>query len=108
MEEMYQAMRVDLKVIQTEYVSLTRDSWTSLANDNYETRTIHYINWDWEMRNRALQTEKIVGSHTSEAIKGALEATKLKWQLPEITALPDYASNEVKAFILLGWRRLPT
>ena len=99
-------IKEDLK--QVEFCTITHDGWTSLANQSYETATVHYVSKDWELKSKVLTTEKVEESHTSEAIRGAMEVVKTKWQLPNPTAVTDSAANEVKAFeTLLQWPRLP-
>ena len=91
---------------EIEHVAITHDSWTSLNNESYDTVTAHFIDKSWGLRTRVLQTSKVEGSHTAETIQETLEATKAKWSLPDTIAVSDNASNEVKAFKLLGWPRL--
>ena len=94
------------EISETEDVALTHDSWTSLANNNYETATVHYITKSWVMKGKVLSTLLVETSHTSEAIKKALLKVKDTWKLPHIHAVTDSAANEVKAFSLLEWPRL--
>ena len=91
---------------EIEHVAITHDSWTSLNNESYDTVTAHFINQNWSLRTRVLQTSKVEGSHTAETIQESLEATKAKWSLPDRIAVSDNASNEVKVLKLLGWPRL--
>lgn len=58
------------------------------------------------MNGNVLQTTKIDGPHTSENIGIYLESVKSTWGLPEIIAVTDNASVEVKTFRDLGWVRI--
>lgn len=87
-------------------VAITHDGWTSLNTECYETVTCSFI-IDWELKCYVLETVKVEGSHTSDNIAGALTKTKKKWQFGNVCAVTDNASNEVKAFSLLSWPRLP-
>jgi hypothetical protein len=42
-------------MIGGEYVALTADHWTSVANDNYLGVTGHYINSKWEIKSLILR-----------------------------------------------------
>ena len=81
-------MKEDLK--QVEFCSITQDGWTSMANQSYETATVHYVTED--MKSKVLTTEKVEESHTSEAIRGAMQVVKANWKLPNPTAV---TANEV-------------
>lgn len=92
-------------------VAITHDSWTSLATENYETVTCHFISKSpedvaWVMNARVLQTTKIEGPHNAQAIADFLTTVKQQWNLGDITAVTDNASVEIKAFQLLEWNRL--
>lgn len=99
----------DIKNLQ--HVAITHDSWTSVANINYETVTCHFISSDdhlgcWKLQNVVLQTTPIEGSHNADNISAFLRDVQKTWGLPNgITAVTDNASVEVKAFQDLGWER---
>ena len=94
-----------------EFVAITHDSWTSLANVSYETVTVHYIKIDpvtgeWKLMSKVLDTSTVGGSHTAEAIAEFMQAVKVRWNLPEVFATTDNAAVEVKTFTILGWNRV--
>ena len=93
--------------IQGLKIAITHDGWSSINTESYETVTANFINDDWKMKCYVLQTEKVEGSHTGDAIARVLSATKTKWQFLVPTAVTDNASNEVKAFDILKWPRIP-
>ena len=93
------------KIRAVNNVSLTHDSWTSVATENFETVTCHLIDDSWAMKSFVLQTTKVEGSHNADNIGKFMVHVKEKWCLPEITVVTDNASVEVKAFSDLGWPR---
>ena len=86
-------------------VCITHDSWTSLNTESYETVTCSYINDQWQLKCRVLATQQVEGSHTSENIASCLTKVKATWQLGNLVAVTDNASNEIKAFRILSWPR---
>ncbi len=94
------------EVSETNDVAITHDSWTSVATDNFETVTCHYINANWALESVVLQTTKITGPHNAANIAKFLTGVKTVWKLPNIIAVSDNASVEVKTFSDLGWPRL--
>ena len=102
-------IKEELQVL--EFVGITHDSWTSIATDSYETVTVHYVIEEpvtgrWVLKSRVLDTLRIEGSHTAEAISEFLNTVKKNWGLREIIATTDNAAVEVKSFSLLGWPRV--
>ena len=95
------------EISETEDVALTHDSWTSLANNNYETATVHYISKSWVMKGKVLSALLVETSHTSEAIKTALLRVEDTWKLSGIYAVTDSTAHEVRAFSLLECPHLP-
>ena len=47
------------------YLSITTDTWTSLAAESYLTITVHYLSDDWVLKSRVLGTMQLDGRHTS-------------------------------------------
>ncbi|KAK3108196.1 hypothetical protein FSP39_002934 [Pinctada imbricata] len=89
--------------------AITHDGWTSIAQESYQTITCHYINEEWELKSVVLETKKITGSHTGEAIAESIKETVTKWSLDSLPSPPiavtDNAANEMKAFEILKWER---
>ena len=63
----------------TQAVSLITDAWTSRSAESYLTITCHFVNKDWEMCSRILQTEKFHGSHTGERVGYELKTCMTSW-----------------------------
>ena len=108
MQTCFNSLREDLKVQlkNCHDVAITHDSWTSCANENYETVTSHFVNSEWKMKGKVLETKKISGPHTADAIGQYLTEVKERWCLQNVTAVSDNASVEVKAFADLKWPRI--
>ena len=57
------------KVLQgANYISVTSDMWTSLANDAYISLTTHYISKEWKMESVCLGTIPVSERHTGDNI----------------------------------------
>ena len=84
-------------------IGLTHDIWTSLTTDSYGTFTAQYINKEWEMQIKVLQTRKLPGSHTGEAIAESFDQCKSEWGFKDQIVTTDNAANEQKALDQLKW-----
>ena len=106
MQKEYNSLYTEIKgEINGKPVAITHDSWTSLNTESYDTVTCSYINNDWVLKCRVLDTLKIEGSHTGQNISKVLLNVKQRWGLGQIIAVTDNAANEGKAFSLLSWER---
>ena len=105
---MYNETAAKLKDVigDLESCAITHDAWTLIATDSYGTITLHFINSDWNLRNVVLQTRKVVGQHTADAIRDQLANAKLEWGFPRPIGVTDNASNKLKAFKLLEWLQI--
>lgn len=93
-------------IIETKGIAVTHDGWTSINTESYGTVTAHFIDKEWRLKSAVLETRKIVGSHTGEAIAENLRRAQKEWSLPsQPTATTDNAANEIKAFEHLQWTR---
>ena len=65
------------KVQQTlqaaNYISITSDRWTSLANDAYISLTTHFISGEWNMESVCLGTMPVSERHTGDNISSWIE-----------------------------------
>lgn len=92
--------------IETTGIAVTHDCWTSINTESYGTVTAHFIDKEWRLKSAVLETRKIVGSHTGEAIAENFKRAQKEWSLPsQPTATIDNAANEIKAFEHLQWTR---
>lgn len=85
--------------------SITADGWTSSVNLNpYISLTIHFIDEDWVLRTRALETYYMPADHTGKNIAETLVEMLESWNInmKQISALTtDNGSNMVAAGALL-------
>ena len=89
-------------------ISFTHDIWSSLNTESYGATTVHYIDNKWNMNSKVLGTKLFEGSHTAEAIADSLRSTMTSWGVESsaLIGVSDNASNEKKAFDILGWKRV--
>ena len=75
LNKLYQEMenRMKEKFSHLESYAITHDMWTSIAIEAYSAITIHNIDHDWTLKSLVLQTSKVDGSHTAEAIAQDLQ-----------------------------------
>ena len=89
--------------------SMTKDIWSSRANDSYIAYTYHCITDDGDnfaLKSHLLEVRHFPGSHTGENIMKELEEMFSRWNLLPLNLssfVTDNASNIVRAFTLLGW-----
>ncbi|XP_077306275.1 E3 SUMO-protein ligase ZBED1-like [Lithobates pipiens] len=87
----------------------TSDLWSSRAMEPYMSLTIHFINDDFEMTSRCLQTGFFPEDHTGEALAQGLKNALINWKLEEknlVCITTDNGSNIVKAISINHWTRL--
>ncbi|CAH1261476.1 ZBED1 [Branchiostoma lanceolatum] len=73
--EMYNANLQSLKdeLKKVDHAALTGDGWTSRTADHYLTLTAHYIDSDWDLKVKVLQTLKAEVSQTGDNIAAEIE-----------------------------------
>ena len=108
---LYESTRqVVLKEVEAvEYYSATTDLWSSVGLKPYISFTIHFIDKDWKLRSRCLQTEFLPDDHTADNIAEALEDIVHAWKLSAnnlVCLTTDNGANIVCAARKLGWLRL--
>ena len=93
---------------QSQRVSITTDTWTSIQRINYMCITAHYIDLDWKLNKKIISFVPVT-SHRGEYIAKGLENCLLDWGLKQIfTVTVDNASSNDTAigFLkkkLLSW-----
>lgn len=60
--------KVEKEILNVAYYALTTDLWTSRATQPYMSLTIHFIDEDWKLCSRCLQTAYFPDDHTGAAI----------------------------------------
>ena len=109
--EKYRKVRaaVEVLLVETEYVSLTTDIWTSRATQGYITLTAHFLTHSWELKNVVLETFNLTCEHTAENIASILKRIVREWRIEDkvVAIVTDNASNITAAVKLTGWRHIP-
>lgn len=96
----------ELKSVQ--YFVGTSDLWSSTRMEPYLSLTSHYIDDEWNLRNRCLKTAYFADDDTSEMIAQGLRNMLSAWDLMEenlMTITTDNSTNVVKATQLNGRTR---
>ena len=97
----------DLRAVA--YFATTSDLWSSRTSEPYLSLTAHYIDQDWAMKSKCLQTAYFPEDHTAEAIASGLTESLGSWGLSEskqVCITTDSGANIVKATTLNNWTRL--
>ena len=100
--KMYASVQAKLMnvISEADAISLTTDGWTSRANENYLTITVHVLN-NWEMSSYVLSTEEMPESHTARNLATRLTKALCDWKIASPVEDPrfvttDNANNIVK------------
>ena len=91
------------------HFSATTDLWSSAGLKPYISYTIHFINANWKLQSKCLQTHYLPGDHTSEILADSLTTTMDLWTLKsenQVCITNNSGSNIVKATRDLKWPRL--
>lgn len=85
-------------------VSLTCDGWTSRATESFLTVTCHFINKNWELCSKILQTDHFEGSHTGQKVGFELRTMMINWGISDKVEVitVDNASNMTVAVEVSG------
>ncbi|XP_072560454.1 E3 SUMO-protein ligase ZBED1-like isoform X1 [Paramormyrops kingsleyae] len=92
-----------------KYFDTTTDLWSSRTSEPYLSLTIHYIDEDWGLQSRCLQTAYFPDNNTAEILSAGLEDALASWDLSEdrqVCITTDNSANIVKAVSLKNWTRL--
>jgi len=98
-EDTRQKLKLDLQE-QAKAFSATADMWTSVTGDPYLSYTIHYINDEWELKTKCLQTLYFPTDHTGQNIADGLKDILSQWGLDaskQVCITTDNGSNFISA-----------
>ena len=87
----------------------TTDLWSSITSEPYLSYTIHYIDKNWNMCSRCLQTHYMPEAHTAVNLQEALTSSLEHWNLDpdkQVAITTDSGANIKLACELLGWQRV--
>lgn len=104
------SVRRELEDIKTTgYFAATTDMWSSANSSSYISYTVHFLDDEWCLRSRCLQTMFMPEDHTGENIAEAMQAALEAWDLPaerQVCITTDSGSNIISATQKLQWMRL--
>nr|XP_055053943.1 E3 SUMO-protein ligase ZBED1-like [Misgurnus anguillicaudatus] len=108
---LYEKCRAEVanEVLKAEYIAATTDLWSSRKMEPYISLTIHYIDANFNLNTKCLQTAFIPEDHTGQNIAHALREAVAAWGLNEeklVCITTDNASNIKLAAEVNGWMRL--
>lgn len=94
---------------QMKHYAMTTDPWTSGACDPYITLTIHYIDGEWSLKSKCLDTVALFADHTGDNIADCVTDILSNWELElknVVAATTDSGSNLISAFRTLDLLRI--
>jgi tRNA (cytidine32/guanosine34-2'-O)-methyltransferase len=100
---------VEKDISTAEYFATTTDLWSSRTMEPYISLTVHYIDADFTMKTKCLQTAFFPDDHTGVNIADGLKQAMAAWDLKEenhVCITTDNASNVKLAAEINGWLRL--
>ena len=108
--ETQDSVRSELEDIKTiGYFAATTDMWSSANSSPYISYMVHFLDDEWSLQSRCLQTMFMPDDHTGENIAEAMQAALDEWGLPEerqVCITTDSGSNIISATQKLQWVRL--
>ena len=108
---LYTSVKEKMKkeIASVQYFVATTDLWSSVGLCPYMNYTIHFIDNNWRLSNRCLETHFLPQSHTGENLADAMIETLRAWELSEanqVCITTDSGSNIINATRRLHWNRL--
>jgi hypothetical protein len=83
------------------FACCTIDFWTSLATESYLGVTVHYIDANWVLHSRMLESRTVDVRHNADNVAQLLREFQLHWKLRDkvVSYVTDNAPNMVKAVV---------
>ena len=98
-------------ITNAKYFAATTDMWSSSTMEPYLSYSIHFIDKDWVLQTKCLQTLFVPRDHTAENLSDVMSETLTQWKLEasrQICITTDNGSNITCATTTtLSWMRLP-
>lgn len=109
--DLYDACRakVEAEIHKGMFYATTTDMWSSRTTHPYMSLTAHFINQDWNLCSRCLQTSYFPEDHTGEMLAKGLRESLQLWGLQEdrlVCVTTDNATNNILALQLNEMTRL--
>lgn len=103
------AEKVRLKLKDISYITVTTDTWTSIATENYMSLTPHFIDNIWKVHTILVDCFKFSDRHTSENLKAEMARVLTEWDISDKvhTVVTDNARNITNAVKLTDYNHLP-
>ena len=101
--------KVETELREIKHYATTTDLWSSRNMDPYIGLTIHFIDDEWKLCSKCLQTSYFPDDHTGQLIAQGLRESLESWGLDEelmVCITTDNGANVVKAVGLNDWTRL--
>ena len=101
---------VKLELAKVKHFSATTDLWSSISLTPYLSLTVTYIDQDWKLSNKMLETTYMPQDHTGENISNLLQQSLEVWSLnkSDMSAITtDNGSNVILAAEKLSVVRIP-
>ncbi|XP_078017006.1 E3 SUMO-protein ligase ZBED1-like [Epinephelus lanceolatus] len=101
--------KVEEEIHTVMYYATTTDMWSSRTTHPYMALTIHFVDKDWNLRSRCLQTSYFPDDHMAEMLARGLREALESWGLHEdrlVCVTTDNATNNILALQLNDWTRL--
>lgn len=89
-----------------DFFSTTTDMWSSVHMTPFMSLTVHFINKNWDLKSRCLQTAFTPESHTADNLAESLRSAFKEWGLNEknlACITTDNGANIVAAVRKLEW-----
>lgn len=103
--------KVQSDLQDVEFFAATTDMWSSSTTEPYISYTVHYIDRDWCLKSRCLQTLYLPQDHTADNLAESMTETLESWGLKaanQVCLTTDNGRNIVCATTRrLGWKHLP-
>ncbi|XP_051501698.1 E3 SUMO-protein ligase ZBED1-like [Myxocyprinus asiaticus] len=108
--ELYSKCRgeVQLEMATVTFFSTTTDLWSSRTTETYISLTVHFLDEEFELKSRCLQTSYFPDDHKGENIALGLREALASWDLCEerqVAITTDNGTNIVEAVELNQWTR---
>jgi len=88
--------RVAAEITSAHYFSSTTDMWSSSTMEPYLSYSVHFIDNDWVLQSRCLQTLFVPKDHNANNLSEVLAETLAQWRLEagqQVCITTDNGSN---------------
>ncbi len=104
----YNRVRGELQqaISTVEHFSLTTDMWSSTKMTPYMSLTFHFIDTEWKLVSKCLQTSFLPEDHTAANLADALQEALHDWGLEDnkVSCITTDSGSNIKAAVRnLGW-----